>query len=676
MSSSAANPPRPAAAAPLQLTEEQRQRLASTVAAMLRSAVAGQPVAFPVDTAGMGDQLVGGAFLCVKRGRHLRSCCGILGQPVPLRAALEHAALRTAREDARFPPLSPTEIDYLDLDVWLLHQPQPVHAQGEARLGAVTIGKHGVQVSRAGTIGLFLPSVAVDHGWDVRQLLDRVCAKAELPPTAWREDDTTLFTFEGELLSARLAGPDGAPKAGRRAAFLRPEDLATYADFCRRELIALLTGGTPSYYIWGAPDGNVSGIALGLNRPGDAEMPHFSLLSIRDGVPLQATLSSLIQSAARYVASKGTRGDQLTALRVGLTILNDPVLHGTVADPELSGLEERTRALLVLERNKSALVHDPQKSAEELLAEAVIQARVSQPATAAVFSLDAVATATPLTIANVPRAVRGPAVRQAAVAGTFYEADPAALAQTVDTLLTGERGVEDWPAALVPHAGLRFSGRIAADVLKRLRIPRTVVVIGPKHTPLGVEWAVAPQQTWALPCGEVASDFMLARQLCQAIPGLEMDAAAHQREHAIEVELPLLARLAPAVKVVGIAIGHGDLESCRRFAEGLAGLLRERHERPLLLISSDMNHFASDAENRRLDEMALAALQRGDPERLYETVTRNNISMCGLLPAVIVLETLRLLGTFRRAERVGYATTADVTGDTRRVVGYAGMLFG
>ncbi len=96
----------------------------------------------------------------------------------------------------------------------------------------------------------------------------------------------------------------------------------------------------------------------------------------------------------------------------------------------------------------------------------------------------------------------------------------------------------------------------------------------------------------------------------------------------------------------------------------------------MLLISSDMNHFATDAENRRLDALALAALERGDPEALYETVTRNSISMCGVLPAVIVLETLRLLGQFKRAEHVGYATTADVTGDTSRVVGYAGMLFG
>ena len=209
-----------------------------------------------------------------------------------------------------------------------------------------------------------------------------------------------------------------------------------------------------------------------------------------------------------------------------------------------------------------------------------------------------------------------------------------------------------------------------------LKIPRTVIIIGPKHTSLGMDWAVAPHQTWKFPGGSLESDFLLVRQLSQAIPGLEMDAAAHQREHAIEVELPLLARLAPETRVVGLAIGPGDLASCLRSAEGLASVLRERPVRPLLLISSDMNHYATDAENRRLDALALAALERLDPAEIYETVTRNQISMCGLLPAVIVLQTLRLLGGGRKAERVGYATSADVTGDTDRVVGYAGMLFG
>jgi AmmeMemoRadiSam system protein B len=87
-----------------------------------------------------------------------------------------------------------------------------------------------------------------------------------------------------------------------------------------------------------------------------------------------------------------------------------------------------------------------------------------------------------------------------------------------------------------------------------------------------------------------------------------------------------------------------------------------------------MNHFASDAENRRLDAVALAAMERLDPEHLLSTVTEHDITMCGVLPAVIAMETLRLLGGLTTFERVAYATSADATGDTSRVVGYAGVL--
>jgi AmmeMemoRadiSam system protein B len=96
----------------------------------------------------------------------------------------------------------------------------------------------------------------------------------------------------------------------------------------------------------------------------------------------------------------------------------------------------------------------------------------------------------------------------------------------------------------------------------------------------------------------------------------------------------------------------------------------------LLLISSDMNHFATEEENRRLDQIALGAMESLDPARLLETVRRHDISMCGVLPAVIVMETLRQLGKLHRSERVAYGTSADVSGDTSRVVGYAGLLLG
>src|SRR5262249_28283900 len=100
--------PAPAAAPPL--TEEQQQHLLSAVAGMLRGAVTGHPAVLPPELAELRDRPVGGAFVSVKRGKHLRSCCGVLGRPVPLLTVLQHAATRTARDDVRFPPLSPIEL--------------------------------------------------------------------------------------------------------------------------------------------------------------------------------------------------------------------------------------------------------------------------------------------------------------------------------------------------------------------------------------------------------------------------------------------------------------------------------------------------------------------------------------------------------------------------------------
>ena len=114
-----------------------------------------------------------------------------------------------------------------------------------------------------------------------------------------------------------------------------------------------------------------------------------------------------------------------------------------------------------------------------------------------------------------------------------------------------------------------------------------------------------------------------------------------------------------------------------QFAAGLVKCLQGEGRRPLLIVSSDMNHFASDDENRRLDELALAAMETLDPERLYETVRKNHISMCGLLPAVIVMETLRQMNMLSRSQRVAYATSADVTGDgsaRRRLCRHAAWL--
>jgi AmmeMemoRadiSam system protein B len=522
-----------------------------------------------------------------------------------------------------------------------------------------------------------LPGVAVEHGLDAEQFLEHVCLKAELPPTAWLDDQTQLWTFEGHAIRAPLGDFLPADARPPRALPVEPHELPALAEYCRGNLVALVEGATPSYFAFGLPDGNVHGLVVSVLDQSGNELLQANRISLRNSLPLQSTLFSLTESLAGAVRRMGLGGPQLRSVRVALTLFAEPALHGPASDPDLRGLDPRRHLVLVSERQRSAALYHPAHGEEQLVRAAAAAAQLTMPEAAQVLTFECLTAQAPVQVVNVPRPSAGADVRPAGVAGRFYPGEADELARLVNDCFRGvDVRQEAWPAVMVPHAGLIYSGRIAAQTLARVKFPSTMLIIGPKHTPYGVEWAVAPHAAWSIPGATIASDPELARRLAAAIPGLQLDAAAHAQEHAIEVELPLLARLAPRSKVVGMAIGGGDLARCRQFATGLAGVIRQLPEPPLLVISSDMNHFAADAENRRLDEIALQALETLDPEALYTTVTRQRISMCGVLPAVIVMETLRQLGRLKTSQRVAYATSADVSGDTSRVVGYAGMLLG
>lgn len=653
----------------IRITPDQQKELLHAAVQMIRAAVSGAPATTLSD--GLATIVVSGAFVSLKRGRQLRGCCGGLQpQPVALGRILPDAVQRTVFEDPRFPPVSPTELPFLDVEVWLLSSPRRIPATGEDRASAVvTGGKHGLVVQWGEHRGLLLPGVALDNGWDSSTFLDHVCLKAGLHPSRWREDDTHVATFEGTRCRG-LIGAD-APCDGPR--FLSSEQIATYTQFCRDNLAAFLFGGTPRYSAATLPDSTICGIILSLDM-GTGEVPwQISKLDLRRGMALQASLFQLTQAAASNLTRIGI--SERDVHRLQLAILYDPALHGTVGDADLRGCDAR-RALFVSERGRTGLVYDEQQTAAAQLHEAAEQMPVKDPEAAAVFSLAADVSTRRIAHWVQPKPRSTAAQRPAAVAGAFYPADSAELHALVDQLLGPEQPRANWAAALAPHAGLRYSGKVAGAVFRRLAIPSSVIILGPKHTPHGMDWAVAPHQRWSIPGAQLDGDASLAQELVKAIPGLALDAAAHAQEHAIEVELPFLARLAPQSSVVGIALGQATLDECRRFAAGFADVLRRLPQPPLLLISSDMNHFASDAATRRLDEMALACLDRLDAQGLFNMCRANHISMCGLIPAVIVLETLRLLGKLKRAERVAYATSADVTGEKGRVVGYAGMLFG
>tara|TARA_R110002111_G_scaffold107056_2_gene165454 strand:- start:16961 stop:20143 length:3183 start_codon:yes stop_codon:yes gene_type:complete len=654
----------------MELTLEQEQKLLKKAAAVV-AGTATQKKQEDIFLDELEETVINGAFVSLKRQGQLRSCCGNFGQPSPLGQAIHQAAIRAAKDDPRFPPISASELSQLDLEVWLLSELEEVSEQGVDRINAVTVGLHGLQIRADGRNGLLLPGVPLDHGWNAEEFLNQTCIKAGLSPTAWKDPGTTLLRYQGVSCSAKLAEMISAPIESSLHQILGQREFAQYLQYVQSTIEALMNGQVPSYYCPSVSDANIQGVALLLTKTDTNEELALSKWTLKQSFPMQSTVFSLCQQLVQVIASHNLRAGEF---QVKLALATDPAMHGTVEHFDLTNFDSKHRSLLLIEGQKTGWFFDRDLEAAHLLEQAQQAVGVTQPESTQVLSLAVQTAASRFQIVNRPRPELGPSTRPVGVAGTFYPSDPGTLEAQLDDLFYEAGKPERWAAAMVPHAGWMYSGKIAANVLKRIELPSKIIVIGPKHTREGVEWAVAPHRVWALPNGNLESDVDLARKLAEQIPGLERDAAAHRSEHAIEVELPLIQRLAPHAQVVGITIGGGNLKRCEQFAEGLATVIQGLPEPPLLLISSDMNHFATDVENRRLDELALEKMCALDPEGLLEIVREQHISMCGVLPAVIVMKTLQKMGKLSHVERVGYTTSGEITGDRSRVVGYAGLL--
>lgn len=266
--------------------------------------------------------------------------------------------------------------------------------------------------------------------------------------------------------------------------------------------------------------------------------------------------------------------------------------------------------------------------------------------------------------------------RRPAVAGRFYPADADALRGELRSYLSQEEPRVDAIRAIgciAPHAGYMYSGHVAGVVFARLHVPARCILLCPNHTGDGLPLAIMTEGTWETPLGSVPLDRALAEDLKRRFPALEEDSAAHRAEHSAEVELPFLVSRQPDLSFVPIALGTRDLEILEQLGNAIAEVISTQKETVLIVASSDMNHYESDAVTRVKDYRALEKIMALDACGLYDIVTNHDISMCGLSPAVVLLTAARKLGA-RSAELVKYATSGDVSGDRNMVVGYAGVI--
>jgi len=269
------------------------------------------------------------------------------------------------------------------------------------------------------------------------------------------------------------------------------------------------------------------------------------------------------------------------------------------------------------------------------------------------------------------------AIREPAVAGRFYPASAQRLRAEIDSYIAPPADAESEPkipalGCVVPHAGYMYSGHVAGAVYRRLELPQRVIILCPNHTGMGEPLAIMSRGAWRTPLGDAPIAGGLATELMQCMPLLSEDEEAHRSEHALEVQLPFLQVLESNFQFVPIAIGTSNFEVLSALGVAIANLLATQRDRVLIIASSDMNHYESDAVTRVKDRRAIDQLLALDPRGLYDVVRSSNISMCGYGPAVIMLTAAKKLGA-HQAQLIRYATSGDISGDKDMVVGYAGI---
>jgi AmmeMemoRadiSam system protein B len=263
-------------------------------------------------------------------------------------------------------------------------------------------------------------------------------------------------------------------------------------------------------------------------------------------------------------------------------------------------------------------------------------------------------------------------LREPAVAGQFYPGQKAALEQMLNGLVPREVEPKKALAIMSPHAGYIYSGGVAGKTFAEVKIPDDVIILGPNHHGRGHDAAVFAKGGWSMPQGEILVDEELALTVLKHCPMMQADTMAHRYEHSLEVQVPFLQLMSPGSRIVPICISQLPLAMLLKMGDGLAQAIQVDRRETLIVASSDMTHYESGEVARRKDFLALERVLELDPQGLYEVVRQNRISMCGVMPTVVMLQAVIGLGA-TQTELISYSNSGDVTGDQSEVVGYAGV---
>jgi MEMO1 family protein len=267
-------------------------------------------------------------------------------------------------------------------------------------------------------------------------------------------------------------------------------------------------------------------------------------------------------------------------------------------------------------------------------------------------------------------------VRYPAVAGQFYAGKEASLRREVEACFNSpigpghlpklEAGPRNIVGVVVPHAGLVYSGPVAAHVYAALAtdgFPETFVIIGPNHNGIGAGVATTDED-FETPFGVVSIDQDIVSKLKGVV---ENDPVSHRFEHSIEIQLPFIQYIKRDIKIVPISMGYQDYETAVDTAKAIKKAIIGHDV--CIIASSDFSHYIPPEKARQLDTMVIEKILAMDAKAMFDTVTSNDVTMCGYGPVMTML----LSCGGKHVKLLKYANSGDVHPmDT--VVGYAGLI--
>jgi len=172
-------------------------------AAVLAAANQRQPE--PLQNASLSPALLedAAAFVTLTKSGRLRGCIGSLEAWRPLAQEVQQRAYQAAVEDPRFPPLSPSELPNIEIEISRLTEPVRLpYERPEDLSRLLKPHKDGVILSDGRRRATFLPQV-----WEQlprpEEFLNHLCAKMGARPDLWRERVLEVWIYHVEEYKAK-----------------------------------------------------------------------------------------------------------------------------------------------------------------------------------------------------------------------------------------------------------------------------------------------------------------------------------------------------------------------------------------------------------------------------------------------------------------------------------------